>query len=134
MFAIGRFGLSTTNGACCTPRNPDESCCGPTETKFGSSKSFGADSQETAEPNVGWLTVTSGGYAVWTSVRAREWLPSFDVMLRMTAKRCICAASFGRCSPRYTPGIAVATGLNGPPVARPGLGSNVSRCDGPPCR
>src|SRR5262245_66012566 len=107
MFAIGRFGLSTTNGACCTPRKPDESCCGPTDTKLGSSKSLGADSHETADPNVGCVTVTSGGYAVWTSVRAREWLPSFDVLLRMAATCCVCAARFGRGEPWAAPVIAI---------------------------
>ena len=57
----------------------------------------------------GWgaVTVASGENAGWTSVRAREWLPSFVDMLRITAKRCICAAS---CCARAIAGSASSVG------------------------
>ena len=44
----------------------------------------------------------------------------------------ICRASLGRCSLMRMPGTAVSMALNSPPLAWPGLGSNVSIWLGPP--
>src|SRR5262245_2134071 len=43
-----------------------------------------------------------------------------------------CCASFGRCSLILMPGALVSISLKGPPLAWPGLRSNVSVCEGPP--
>src|SRR5262245_17097658 len=53
-------------------------------------------------------------------------------MLRMIAMWSMNRAIFGRCSLIWMPGTLVAIGLNGPPLAWPGLRSNVSSCEGPP--
>src|SRR5271156_3735745 len=43
-----------------------------------------------------------------------------------------CLAKFGRCSLIFMPGTDVEISLDGPPLACPGLRSNVSVCAGPP--
>src|SRR5262245_9218576 len=53
-------------------------------------------------------------------------------MDRMIASSLACFASLGKCGPRRMPGTADDIGLNGPLLAWPGLGSNVSVWLGPP--
>src|SRR5262245_5413828 len=53
-------------------------------------------------------------------------------MLRMMAMCSMNRAIFGKCSLIWMPEQLVAVGLNGPPLACPGLRSNVSSCEGPP--
>ena len=50
----------------------------------------------------------------------------------MMARSLACLASLGRCGPSSIPGTADWIGLNGPLLAWPGLGSNVSVWLGPP--
>src|ERR1700733_6617791 len=50
----------------------------------------------------------------------------------MMAISLACLASFGKCGPTRMPGTDVWMGLNGPLLAWPGLGSNVSVWLGPP--
>src|SRR5262245_43562789 len=53
-------------------------------------------------------------------------------MERIIAIRFICLATPGRCSLILIPGTLVAISLTGPPLACPGLRSNVSMWLGPP--
>src|SRR5262245_44455537 len=50
----------------------------------------------------------------------------------MIAMWSVSFAIFDRCSLIWMPGTLVAIGLNGPPLACPGLRSKVSSCEGPP--
>src|SRR5262245_11487296 len=120
------------NGAYGTPRKLEPTLCPLMLTKCGKSKSDGAISLATREPMPGWTMPPDGPYPVCNRYVARPWLPSLDVIERMTAKSRITPAVLVQCSAMAIPGADVPIALVGPWFSAPGLGSKVSNWLGPP--
>src|SRR5262249_11108844 len=108
----GWRGSGTTNGPCCTPRNPAPADGPPMATNGGRSLPPPASSSAVHAPSDGYAMVGLGTYPVCRSDCARSWLPSRLVMERTMASRCACSPRRGRCSDSSIAGARVAIFLN----------------------